>query len=87
MLAVPLGVVTLLLARGADINAQTRVSIPEGTTGVPQATSGDIGAHGPGIYRSRAVPSPSGAMTPLLAQLAGEEAAIRKAAQDAGVAP
>ena len=28
--------------------------------------SGDIGAHGPGIYRSRAVPSPSGGMTPLL---------------------
>ena len=34
--------------------------------GRAQATSGDIGAHGPGIYRSRAVPSPSGAMTPLL---------------------
>jgi ankyrin repeat protein len=59
-------VVTLLLARGADVNAQTLVSVPDGTTGVPQATSGDIGAHGPGIYRSRAVPSPSGAMTPLL---------------------
>ena len=37
-----------------------------GRHGVPQATSGDIGAHGPGIYRSRAVPSPSGAMTALL---------------------
>jgi ankyrin repeat protein len=59
-------VVSLLLARGADINAQTIVSVPDGTTGEPQATSGDIGAHGPGIYRSRAVPSPSGAMTPLL---------------------
>jgi len=59
-------VVSLLLARGADINAQTIVSVPDGTTGAPQATSGDIGAHGPGIYRSRAVPSPSGAMTPLL---------------------
>ncbi len=59
-------VVQLLLARGADINAQTNVNVPDGTTGVPQATSGDIGAHGPGIYRSRAVPSPSGAMTPLL---------------------
>ncbi len=59
-------VVKLLIARGADLNAQTSVSVPVGTTGLPQATSGDIGAHGPGIYRSRAVPSPSGAMTPLL---------------------
>jgi uncharacterized protein len=59
-------IVRLLLAGGADINAQTNVVVPDGTTGVPQATSGDIGAHGPGIYRSRAVPSPSGAMTPLL---------------------
>jgi ankyrin repeat protein len=59
-------IVRLLIARGADLNAQTRVSVPEGTTGTAQAASGDIGAHGPGIYRSRAVPSPSGAMTPLL---------------------
>ena len=59
-------VVRLLLAKGADINAQTTVTVPDGTTGSPQATSGDIGAHGPGIYRSRAVPSPSGAMTALL---------------------
>jgi ankyrin repeat protein len=58
-------VVTLLAARGAEINAQTMVDVPTGTTGKPQATSGDIGAHGPGIYRSRAVPSPSGAMSPL----------------------
>jgi len=58
--------VRLLIARGANVNAQTKVSVPDGTTGEPQATSGDIGAHGPGIYRSRAVPSPSGAMTPLL---------------------
>jgi ankyrin repeat protein len=59
-------VVKLLIARGADVNAQTKVSVPDGTTGKPDARSGDIGAHGPGIYRSRAVPSPSGAMTPLL---------------------
>src|SRR6266699_62921 len=59
-------VVQLLLANGADINAQTNVSVPDGTTGVPQAASGDIGAHGSGIYRPRAVPSPSGAMTSLL---------------------
>lgn len=59
-------VVTLLLAHGAEVDAQTTVSVPDGTTGAPQAASGDIGAHGPGIYRSRAVPSPSGGMTPLL---------------------
>jgi ankyrin repeat protein len=59
-------VASLLLARGADINAQTAVVIPDGTTGAPQGTSGDIGAHGPGIYRSRAVPTPSGGMTALL---------------------
>ena len=58
--------VKFLISRGADINAQTDTVVPDGTTGVPQATSGDIGAHGPGIYRSRAVPSPSGAMTALL---------------------
>jgi uncharacterized protein len=59
-------IVKLLLERGADINAQTEINIPDGTTATPQGTSGDIGAHGPGIYRSRAVPSPAGAMTPLL---------------------
>jgi ankyrin repeat protein len=59
-------VVKLLLANGADINGQTKVEIPDGITGVPVATSGDIGAHGPGVYRPRAVPTPSGAMTPLL---------------------
>jgi ankyrin repeat protein len=59
-------VVELLIANGADVNAQTTVSVPDGTTGVPQATSGAIGAAGVGVYRSRAVPSPSGAMTALL---------------------
>jgi ankyrin repeat protein len=59
-------IVKLLLARGADINAQTDVAVPDGTSGKPEAKSGDIGAHGPGIYRPRAVPSPSGAMTALL---------------------
>jgi uncharacterized protein len=58
-------VVKLLLARGADINAQTKVEIPDGTSGKPEAKSGDIGAHGPGMYRGRAVPSPSGGMTAL----------------------
>ena len=59
-------VVKLLVARGAEVNAQTIVDIPTGTTGKPEGTSGDIGAHGPGIYRSRAIPSPTGAMSPLL---------------------
>jgi uncharacterized protein len=59
-------VVKLLLAHGADINAQTTVVTPDGTTGTPQTASGDIGAHGPGMYRARAVPSPSGGMTALL---------------------
>jgi uncharacterized protein len=58
-------VVNLLLTSGADINAQTKVEIPDGTSGKPEAKSGDIGAHGPGMYRGRAVPSPSGAMTAL----------------------
>src|SRR5215510_2697363 len=58
-------IVKLLLARGADINAQTDVAIPDGTSGKPEAKSADIGAHGPGIYRGRAVPSPSGAMSAL----------------------
>jgi ankyrin repeat protein len=57
--------VKLLLEKGADINAQTATVIPDGTTGEPQGTSGDIGAHGPGIYRPRAVPAPSGGMTAL----------------------
>jgi ankyrin repeat protein len=57
--------VRLLLEKGADIDAQTAIVIPDGTTGEPQGTSGDIGAHGPGIYRPRAVPAPSGAMTAL----------------------
>jgi ankyrin repeat protein len=57
--------VKLLLEKGADINAQTAVVIPDGTTAEPQGTSGDIGAHGPGVYRPRAIPAPSGGMTAL----------------------
>src|SRR5262249_56296501 len=58
-------VLKMLLDHGADVNAQTNVSVPDGTSGKPEAKSADIGAHGPGIYRARAVPSPSGAMTAL----------------------
>jgi ankyrin len=58
-------IVKLLLARGANINAQTKVEIPDGGAAEPRGASGDIGAHGPGFYRSRAVPSPSGALTAL----------------------
>lgn len=61
-----LAVARLLVEVGAHVDAQTRAVVPDGTSGRPEATSGDIGAHGPGIYRSRAVPSPSGGMTPLL---------------------
>ena len=60
-------VARLLIEKGADLNAQTAVVIPDGTTGEPGgATSGNIGANGPGFYRARAVPTPSGAMSPLL---------------------
>jgi ankyrin repeat protein len=60
-------VVRFLIAHGADIDAQTNVVVPDGITGVPGDTkSADIGAHGPGIYRARAVPTPSGGMTALL---------------------
>jgi ankyrin repeat protein len=77
-------VASLLLAKGADINAQTVVSVPDGTTGAPQATSGDIGAHGPGIYRSRAVPSPSGGMSPLLFAAREGNLAMARLLVDAG---
>src|SRR5688572_981019 len=60
-------VARLLIEKGADVNAQTVVVIPDGTTGEPgTATSGNIGANGPGFYRARAVPTPSGAMSALL---------------------
>jgi len=65
-------VVRLLLARGADINARTKVEVPDGMeTSITRpdgtrALSAHIGAAGPGVYRARAIPSPSGAMTPLL---------------------
>src|SRR5437016_9167130 len=60
-------VVKFLIAHGADVDAQTIAVIPDGITGAPaESQSAGIGAHGPGIYRARAVPTPSGAMTPLL---------------------
>ena len=59
-------VARLLIEKGADVNAQTVVVIPDGITAEPAATSGNIGANGPGFYRARAVPTPSGAMSPLL---------------------
>jgi len=59
-------VARLLIEKGADVNAQTQVVIPDGVNPEPTATSGNIGANGPGFYRSRAVPAPSGAMSPLL---------------------
>lgn len=59
-------VARLLIEKGAEVNAQTDVVIPDGVSPEPGATSGNIGANGPGFYRSRAVPTPSGAMSPLL---------------------
>lgn len=59
-------VARFLIEKGADINAQTNVVIPDGITAEPTAASGNIGANGPGFYRSRAVPTPSGAMSALL---------------------
>jgi uncharacterized protein len=62
----------LLLRSGADVNAQTDVNIPDGMENSiarpdgTRAMSANIGAAGPGVYRARAVPTPSGAMTPLL---------------------
>jgi ankyrin repeat protein len=65
-------VARLLIARGANVNAQTKVDIPDGMEGSitrndgTRALSANVGAGGPGVYRGRAIPSPSGAMTPLL---------------------
>ena len=62
----------LLLTRGANVNAKTDVNIPDGMeTSVARADgtramSANIGAAGPGVYRARAIPTPSGGMTPLL---------------------
>ena len=62
----------LLLRSGANVNAQTDVSIPDGmetSIARPDGTrsmSANIGAAGPGVYRARAIPTPSGGMTPLL---------------------
>ena len=67
-----LDVARLLLAHGANVNAQTDVMVPDGMESSiaradgTQAMSANIGAAGPGVYRARAIPSPSGAMTPLL---------------------
>jgi len=67
-----LDVARLLLVRGANVNAQTDVTIPDGMESSiarpdgTRAMSANIGAAGPGVYRARAIPSPSGAMTPLL---------------------
>jgi ankyrin repeat protein len=59
-------VARLLIEKGANVNAQTVVVIPDGITAEPGATSANIGANGPGFYRARAVPTPSGAMSALL---------------------
>ena len=55
-------VVELLLARGADINAHTNVTITPGEYVPARAAA----ASGNGIIRQRALPTPNGGMTPLL---------------------
>jgi ankyrin repeat protein len=55
-------IVKMLVARGADVNAHTAVTKPQGEY-VP-ARAGF--AAGPGILRQRALPTPQGGMTPLL---------------------
>jgi uncharacterized protein len=59
-------VARFLIEKGADINAQTVVVIPDGVSAEPTGASGNIGANGPGFYRARAVPTPSGGMSALL---------------------
>jgi ankyrin repeat protein len=67
-----IAVAQLLISRGANVNAQTDVNVPDGMEASieradgTRAMSANIGAAGPGVYRARAIPSPSGAMTPLL---------------------
>jgi ankyrin repeat protein len=77
-------VVKLLIAHGAEVNSQTKVEIPDGTSGKPEARSGDIGAHGPGMYRGRAVPSPSGGMTALHLAVRDGRAELARILIDAG---
>jgi ankyrin repeat protein len=55
-------IVKLLVARGADVKAQTTVTTPKGQY-VPARAGG---ASGNGIIRQRALPTKDGGMTPLL---------------------
>jgi ankyrin repeat protein len=55
-------VVKMLLAKGADVNARTEGSVPEGEVSIPRPNQ----ASGAGVARQRALPSPSGRMTRLL---------------------
>jgi ankyrin repeat protein len=56
------GIVKLLAGRGADVKAQTNVTMPKGEY-VPARAGG---ASGQGIIRQRALPTKDGGMTPLL---------------------
>ncbi len=55
-------IVKLLVARGADVKAQTTIATPKGEY-VPARAGG---ASGNGIIRQRALPTKDGGMTPLL---------------------
>jgi ankyrin repeat protein len=54
--------VKMLVARGAEINAYTKITMPKGEY-VPARAGG---ASGTGIIRQRALPTADGGMTPLL---------------------
>jgi ankyrin repeat protein len=58
----PPDIVKLLVARGADVKAQTTIMTPKGEYVAARAG----GASGNGIIRQRALPTKDGGMTPLL---------------------
>ena len=67
-------IVKLLLARGADVNARTTVTMPKGEY-VPARAGG---ASGTGIIRQRALPTANGGMTPLLFAVRDGNAAMTR---------
>jgi ankyrin repeat protein len=73
-------VVKLLVTRGADLGAQTRVYMPPGDAPPPRIA----GASGAGVARQRAVPTPNGKMTALLFAAREGYADIAKTLLDAG---
>jgi uncharacterized protein len=73
-------VVDLLLTRGADINAHTKVTITKGEYVPARAAA----ASGAGIIRQRALPTPNGGMTPLLFAIRDGNAPMMRLLLDRG---